>query len=437
MKRDDELIGLVESYLDEYEGLTPLPDSVRASIRAELPKTKQIRPRPGLTRYIPMSNGMRIGLAAVVVAIAALVGYGLLGNNNIGPPTGTPTPSPGPSVGDAETQLPAELQHVFFGPTREIPGPGIENGNALALDISGSRFQMRLGTGYTAFLSRATLAAPGQLKLVSTGYVGCQLEDEGIYPYTLSPGGSVLTIGEGTDDCAARSVAVLGEWFTAQCRNPDDECLGNLDPGTYSSHYFEPRLEIAWAPRFGALTVTVPEGWANYADVGDVYGLTPRSDYEAFDGADCYDCPGTRDVITVLSDPGAATEDCLEEENVPGVGFSADGLFGWISQHRGLIVTGVEERTINGRAATSFLLETAADWTGTCGENPFVAVPIFYRLDGYHWALGVGAAYHVTLMDLGGGHTVAVVVDSANDDELEAFVDQAIPIIETLDFPEP
>ena len=83
------------------------------------------------------------------------------------------------------------------------------------------------------------------------------------------------------------------------------------------------------------------------------------------------------------------------------------------------------------------MIEAAEDWTGTCDEeNPFKAVPVFFGPDvGYHWALNVGTRYHITLIDLGDGDTVAVVVDSANDEDLEAFVADARPIIETFEFP--
>jgi hypothetical protein len=42
----------------------------------------------------------------------------------------------------------------------------------------------------------------------------------------------------------------------------------------------------------------------------------------------------------------------------------------------------------------------------------------------------------VTLLDLGDGNTVAVMVDTADDADLESFVDAAMPIIESLEFPE-
>jgi hypothetical protein len=41
MTRDSDFIGIIEEYLDEHEGHTPLPDGTRNAIRAELPSTRQ------------------------------------------------------------------------------------------------------------------------------------------------------------------------------------------------------------------------------------------------------------------------------------------------------------------------------------------------------------------------------------------------------------
>ena len=106
MTHNDEFIGQLESYLDEYEGSTPLPEDVRDAIRAELPSTQTA---PGLVAgaEVPEMNNMaKLGLAAAAVVVAALLGYAYLVAPNIGSqgpdePSPTPTPRPLP-VGQDE-----------------------------------------------------------------------------------------------------------------------------------------------------------------------------------------------------------------------------------------------------------------------------------------------------------------------------------------------
>lgn len=96
MTSDKDFIGVLEEYLDEYEGATPLPESVRDAVRAQLPTTKQIGPLRGLMRYPSMFNlpmAARYGLAAAVVVAAAVLGSAVLfRGENVG--TGDPTASP-------------------------------------------------------------------------------------------------------------------------------------------------------------------------------------------------------------------------------------------------------------------------------------------------------------------------------------------------------
>jgi hypothetical protein len=99
MTREDDFIGQLEGYLDEYEGLTPLPYAVRDAVQAELPMTRQIGALPGPIRYLRMSTAMpapaKYGLAAALVAVAALLGATFFsrGGNIGGGPTATPTPT--------------------------------------------------------------------------------------------------------------------------------------------------------------------------------------------------------------------------------------------------------------------------------------------------------------------------------------------------------
>ena len=96
MTRDDDFIGQLEGYLDEYEGMTPLPDPVRNAVRAQLPMTKQLGRFSGPMRRTPFMNNniIRLGLAAAVIILAVLVGIQVLPGANIG---GDPTPTPEPT----------------------------------------------------------------------------------------------------------------------------------------------------------------------------------------------------------------------------------------------------------------------------------------------------------------------------------------------------
>jgi hypothetical protein len=102
MTREDDFIAQLEGYLDEYEGLTPLPDAVRDAVRAALPTTKQIGPIAGLMRNLNMTVNLppaaRYGLVAAAVVAAVLLGVTLFGR---GPNTGgetQPTPTPMPTA---------------------------------------------------------------------------------------------------------------------------------------------------------------------------------------------------------------------------------------------------------------------------------------------------------------------------------------------------
>jgi hypothetical protein len=102
MTSNDGFIGRLESYLDEYEGVTPLPDAVRDAIRAELPNTKQTGPVRGLSRIKTMTFQIpapaRYGLAAAAIAAAVAIGANVFSQGGTGGPSATPTATPAQSA---------------------------------------------------------------------------------------------------------------------------------------------------------------------------------------------------------------------------------------------------------------------------------------------------------------------------------------------------
>lgn len=96
MTRDARFIKQIESYLDEYEGVTTLPERVRSAIRAELPKTKQAGALRGPARYLTVFSTRTAQVALGVAAAALIVAVGAFlysGRDVGGPDDGTPSPT--------------------------------------------------------------------------------------------------------------------------------------------------------------------------------------------------------------------------------------------------------------------------------------------------------------------------------------------------------
>jgi hypothetical protein len=106
MTHNEDFTERLETYLDEYEGVTPLPDAVRDATRAELPHTKQIGPISGLSRFLSMTLQLppsaRYGLAAAVVLAAALIGVSIFNRNDVGGPN-DPSEAQSPSAAPTAT----------------------------------------------------------------------------------------------------------------------------------------------------------------------------------------------------------------------------------------------------------------------------------------------------------------------------------------------
>ena len=128
MTHNDEFIGQLESYLDEYDGSTPLPEDVRDAIRAELPLTRQ-RPAWWPARRFPEMNNMaKLAFAAAAVVVAALLGFNYFVARNVGGPTLSETPEPSPTpMARLDDQEP-------FDPGRYLAASGSEYG--VAFDVS-------------------------------------------------------------------------------------------------------------------------------------------------------------------------------------------------------------------------------------------------------------------------------------------------------------
>jgi hypothetical protein len=423
MSTDRDTTRIVRSWLkeDAHENADRVLDLVLDQIDTTPQRRATWWP---VRRLMTMNSTTRYGIAAAAVVLAALVGFSLINNQLANDPTPTPSPS-----GTALGPLPAALQHPFIGPPRTLVGINGEP-TAAVLVFDGSTFKFDKGD-FNVLDSTATVTASGQLQLttVRSGF-SCNTGDVGLYHYSLSPGGSRLTIS-GSDDCAARRAAMVGEWQTSNCLDPNNFCLGNLEAGTYASNYFEPRPEGEWVERYGALTYTVPDGWAATSDFPEVYVLTPQAAYVAPD-PDSDGCSACPDGIAVWTGPQAAAADCREAA-AHGVGTSAAELAAWVEHNSNFVVDRQQSVTIDGRPAIVLDVEMAEGATDLCGEAGEAGPPIFFN--GWHMAVAAGDRQRFILVDLAGGDTILINIDTLDPATLDAFLVQAMPIVETFHFP--
>jgi hypothetical protein len=124
MTPQDDFIGQLEGYFDEYEGPTPLPEGIRDAVRAQLPKTRQIGLLPGPMRYEDMmSKPIQFAIAAAAVVLAVVIGISLLSGPNIGnDPEQTASPTATATADGSPTALP--------------PGEGPLDAGTYSLDTS-------------------------------------------------------------------------------------------------------------------------------------------------------------------------------------------------------------------------------------------------------------------------------------------------------------
>lgn len=261
-------------------GPNEAPDRAVSAVLQAVARTPQVRPlSQRLPWRSPIMNRLPI-VATLVAALVIVVGASLWVTQQ--PATGGPTPAPASSTSPTPTasavavlspapfaaQVPAALRYTWIGQPRAIAGMPASDRFRFVVGPSSLSFP---NDGLSAAVLKSDVAAPepGRLQLVSTdSSAGCTPGDTGTYRWTLSPGGSRLTVDVDQDACHVRAEALAGDWIRVACIDPLGGCFGNLEAGTYPSQYIGPKLGVGenWTPNFGALSYTVPDGWANAGD---------------------------------------------------------------------------------------------------------------------------------------------------------------------------
>lgn len=375
----------------------------------------------------------RLPFAFAAVAIAIAIGGAVLlirpgtDQQSGGVPTPPVSPSPAASAttSPAGAGIPAELQARFMGGSNDL----VNNGAGSSIFFDGESIELAQSNENTnpRLTAQASLSNAGLIHLTGSGEGPCAADADGDYDWSLSSSGLVLTLSPIEDACTQRGTALAGTWSKMGCTTADDNCLGLLDPGTYTSQFISPRLDpgATWQATVGGLTYTVPDGWANASDWPESYELVPATEMPPIDDTD------RTGVIDVFTQPTAMTQDrpCSDKVET-GVGRTADDLASWIRTVPGLVTTEPTPVTIGGRSGQTLDISLDPSWTGRCEGVP--APIVTYLNPGL--AVSGEERTRLVLLDLGDGDVVAIGVWTRDQAAFDTFVPEAMPIIESLKF---
>jgi hypothetical protein len=450
MTRFDDLDRALTAWF-EAEAVAPAPagllPAVVASTAARRPRAEWIArmrqfhiPWPGLdVAPVPVSAWLLLLLLLVASTVAAgaalwlersertLVMVPASPRPSAALPVATTTPEPG--------SVPPVLRYAWVGTPRVLPGYGIETRTKLNFDAN--RF-WGTGTNYPPQVAYSSVTLEGS-SLVLTGASGdCASSQTGRYPWSLSTDGTVLEVLPGSDTCAARAALMPGTWYRTDCKDTTDQCLGVLEAGRYPSQYIDPRVKNGdWHPRLGAITFTVPDGWANSGDFPSRFILTPAADYanESPQGPPT----GTAHDIVVFTQPAAAVQDGTCEANDDrAIGPTVDALVAWLRTRPGLQTGAPVPIMIDGHPGQMLDLSLSPSWSTACPGNASPSAVFLteagFHLDSYAIGFAAGEQARLLLLDLGQADVVGILIRSTQPDRFDGLIQAAMPIVESLRF---
>jgi hypothetical protein len=424
----------IERVLDAWlvDGPSVMPDRLFDAVLDRVERTPQRRLTRLTLRFIDMQPRIRLyalAAAAMVVAVAAIYVLSRSPVPIVGAspgPVATPTALPTTAVVD----VPIGLRETWMGPAQPIPG--FNSGAGVTLVFTGlGDFYMTESASSDQHRLRSTITAidDTRVELLAKGVdPDCQAGELGTYRWSLSPSGRVLTLVPVIDACPTRLASVPGTYWLMDCPTAEDNCLGALDPGTYSSQFLDPFVGPgeSWSPRFGALRYTVPEGWINVEDWPQFFSLAPEI---APDGP----------LVFVATDVVISNqaEACSETQDLT-LGTSAAEITTWLSTADGLLPSKVLPVTIGGLEGFSIDISLKQGWTGTCpwSDGRPVRALLADRgpAEGFAWAMEKDHAARLIFLDVEDGRAMLIKVETPNLADFGGNASAAAPVINSFVF---
>jgi hypothetical protein len=220
-----------------------------------------------------------------------------------------------------------------------------------------------------------------------------------------SPAPSPSLAPSASPSTAPSTGAVFPEWFT-----PDSGSngAGVLPPGSATTQGFLP-----------GSTFNVPAGWVSTVDTADFYGLfpdTPANKAEfGLSGKTAQSI-----FMGIVDTPGDLVCDGVGETH----GSTSAELVDSLVANEALVTSKPVAVTIGDLTGTRVDAHLDPDWTGRCANNP--GGPPTKEDKDYRGRF--------VFLDIPGGGKLLIIVDSAHAADFEAFVADAMPIVESFQF---
>lgn len=437
---------LVRAWLDLMP--SEAPDRVIHAVLQAVEAAPQVRPPFAAPFRRPFVMN-RLSLTAVAVAIVVVLAGAVVGlsrfnapqNGGPSPTAGTSATSPAPStVGGS---LPAALQGDWLSSNRTIGGlPSVAG---TALHIGSSSIALTPASEGNVQLIAVDASSRGTTLTISTASgptYDCQPGQTGTYTYQLSPSGQTLTIG-GEDGCPQRAHLFGGSWWLSDCHSQDSEpCLGLLDPGDYGSEFFQSigAHGVPSEARYGALSFSVPAGWASDADWPSAFSLTPATDFasEQVGGNPANEISVYSHVV-----PESQATPCSGQPDAAGE-IDAAAYVAWLRTVPGLDVTATTNSAIGGHPVLVLDVTVPTAPTGLCDGTD--AVVEYLLSSGWYvanstgstgnqtHAIGAGNHDRLILMDMPSGYLTAIVISTDDGTAFDAFAQQAMAVVDSFKF---
>ena len=388
-------------------------------------------------------------LPVFVLSVAAAVAVGaavLLGEWRPSSPAGFAAESPGPSATPTVTRsaLDRLVPEKLLSYWAARPVPGIVESDRYRFELTSDSIGFPDDElANPRFVSEATSVTADTLQLVASDSTsGCSAGDIGRYRWSLSPGGTRLIFSVvGSDPCPARATALSVEFFRVGCKHAANGCLGRLEAGLVASQYFAPHIgsEGWWRPDWGALTYEVPGGWANANDWPNMYVLVPEGEYarQGSDGRPADMQRGAVNDTSAFTGIGLWTLP-IALGGAEGCGFGSvegvdpiDGVTALpsvvASRPQSISIGGVAGRWVDVQADSAWMTRCAAE-----GNPPLHFVGGGFE-GGWNPALYGDARQRIISLDLGDDE-ILIVLGTRDSATFDAFLAQAMPIVESFRF---